>query len=141
MGTLTYSGTLTTLNCHCGIHFAIPSDLHRRAKNSSSVKFYCPMGHVCVYRDDENTRLKAQLDQAQADAQWQQRRGDRLLNDLEATRRSAAAVKGHLTRMRKRVANGVCPVPDCKRSFKQVERHIRSQHAGWLEEHPEVLDV
>jgi hypothetical protein len=33
-------------------------------------------------------------------------------------------------RLQKRLANGVCPVPGCKRHFTDLHRHIKTQHGG-----------
>ena len=45
-----------------------------------------------------------------------------------ATRRMAAA-KGELTKMKKRVGNGVCPC--CNRQFVNLQRHMATQHPGY----------
>ena len=39
---------------------------------------------------------------------------------------SRAAIKGHLTRTKKRIAAGVCPC--CKRTFQDLARHMSGQH-------------
>lgn len=45
----------------------------------------------------------------------------------ERERRSAAAYKGHATRIRNRIKNGVCPA-GCNRHFDNVQRHIATKH-------------
>lgn len=139
MRTVTYSDQLTVLECgSCHIPFAIPSSLHRDLVNTGAW-FFCPNGHRIHYFETENAALKARLDQAEADAAWQKRQKEQAQALAEAERRTAVAYKGHLTRARKRIANGVCPVPGCKRSgFTKVMAHIATQHADWLAEHPEV---
>ena len=39
-------------------------------------------------------------------------------------------LKGHRTRLKRRLANGVCPVPGCKRSFSDhaMVRHLATVH-------------
>lgn len=137
--TLTYTGTLVIETCWCGIVHAIPRDLLKHAKADSRNAVYCPLGHQWVIRRSEADRLRAELDQAQADARSQREAKHRAMALADAERRTAIAYKGHLTRIRKRITNGVCPVPGCKRAgFEQVMRHIATQHADWLAEHPEV---
>lgn len=49
-----------------------------------------------------------------------------------STRRQVAARKGQITKMRNRIANGVCPVPGCKRSgFDNVASHIATVHPNF----------
>ena len=63
-----------------------------------------------------------------------------LEDQLAAAERSARAYRGHLTRMRNRIAAGVCPVPGCRRTgLTQTLRHIASQHPEWLAEHEHAL--
>lgn len=108
--------------CNCGILFAMPDDWQRRRRNDHGT-FYCPAGHAQHYTAksdaqllaDErarSTRLLADLDQAQAATRDEERRH--------------AATKGQLTKVRKRVANGVCP--ECHRSFANLRNHMDTKH-------------
>jgi hypothetical protein len=47
-GTMTYTGTLTITSCWCGIHLAIPEDLHREAHRDRHIVF-CPLGHEFIF--------------------------------------------------------------------------------------------
>jgi hypothetical protein len=51
---------------------------------------------------------------------------------IDRERKSHAATKGHLTRTKKRAASGVCPC--CRRSFKQLRRHMQNKHPVYLAE-------
>lgn len=143
--TLTYNGTLIVLTCWCGIRHAIPSELSdeqlRERDAGRQREVFCPLGHSHIPagpsrldRERESVAsLERQLDNS--------RTYNRSLRDqLEASERSKAALKGHLTRYRKRVANGVCPVAGCRRHFTNVQRHVATQHAEWMAEHPEVFE-
>ena len=46
-----------------------------------------------------------------------------------AAERSAAAYKGHLTRVKRRVGNGVCPC--CNRTFKNLADHMTTKHPDY----------
>ena len=127
-----YTTTLETTSCgECGVPFAMPADLLRRAREDSDEWFWCPNGHKLHYSVDEAARLRdqltaarAQLDRAKADAKFQ--RGQR-----QTAERSAAAYKGQATRLRKRIGHGVCPC--CHRTFRQVSDHMNRMHPGWAD--------
>jgi hypothetical protein len=131
MGTLTFTTTFNTETCchaGCGVMFAMGVDFMRR-KRDDHTAFYCPSGHQMFYRgnsDLENTR--AALDRANR-ATANARESRNAARQIAATeRRSAAAYKGHLTRMRNRVAKGLCPQPGCKRSFTSLHKHVVDCH-------------
>lgn len=110
----------------CGVVFGIEGAYLRSLMQSHRV-FYCPNGHGLRYTGkseseklrDEVTRTQAALDQAWA-------RIDEKNRELAAQRRSAAAVKGVLTKVKKRISGGVCPC--CNRYFKALHRHMTTQH-------------
>lgn len=137
--TLKFTGELVVTSCWCGIRVAIPDSLHREAKNNGHA-VYCPLGHTFVFGTTEVDRLRNELEKAQRTAIRE--RGWRVdaERDAEHERRSKAAVRGHLTRMRNKIASGVCPVDDCRRPFQQVAAHIKRMHPEWAHEHPEALE-
>lgn len=123
MGTITYTGQLTTITCWCGIVYAMPSDLNRHSQETGATT-YCPLGHAGVPQTEP---LQKQLAEAQRRA-----RANRDL--LEAEERSHSATRGHVTRAKRqlaRIGNGVCPC--CNRHFTNVERHMASQHPAYKE--------
>jgi hypothetical protein len=136
--TLTYTGALTVTSCWCGIHMAIPSSLYEMARNDGKT-IYCPLGHTWVFTETEVDRLKAKLEHAETLKRIAQNQRDGWRLEAESEARSKAAIRGHLTRMRNKVANGVCPVPGCRRHFDNVQRHLQSQHEGWLAEHDVLI--
>lgn len=119
--------TLETLQCgECGVLFAVPQGflVERRETGKS---WYCPNGHGRVFRESDVDRLKRQLDSANALARH-------YCDQQEAAERSNVALRGHITRHKKRAAAGVCPVTGCKRHFKNVQAHIERQHPGYAAE-------
>jgi hypothetical protein len=114
MAEMTYTETLVVTHCWCGIALAIPSNLHRVAKDEGQ-SVYCPIGHSFSYRDTYAKRLERERRQHEATREL-----------LAAEERSHSATRGHLTRQKKRIAAGVCPC--CHRHFANVERHMASQH-------------
>lgn len=139
-GTITYSKTLTVIECgECHIPFAIPASMHQSV-HAEGTEFFCPNGHNIHYHQDENSKLKAQLDQVKADRDWQAARRNEAVKARQRVERSNIALRGHLTRWRKRVANGVCPVEGCQRHFPNLQDHVATKHPGWLAIHPEVFE-
>lgn len=121
--TIDATTTLTTMVCgKCGITFAMPDELREACLRDHSKSWYCPNGHSRVFVG-QTTAEKAQ-ERANALARQLASRED----DLRCERLSHRATKGQLTKVRKRAAHGVCPVPSCQRSFANVERHVASQH-------------
>jgi len=110
----------------CGVLFGLEAG-HMAHLRKSHAGFYCPNGHEQFYLQqtdaemlrDQLTRGRAAHDQTRAsrDAAWKQ---------TETLERSARAIRGHLTRVRKRVAAGVCPC--CNRTFAQLAQHMKSKH-------------
>lgn len=127
----TYSTTLTVTSCGvCGIGFAIPDDKERRCRESSDEWFWCPNGHKLHYSKSENKRLTAELEREKRWGQWERDQRIAAERDAKHQTRRAAAARGHLTRIKNRIANGVCPVPGCKRSGlgADVVAHIATCH-------------
>jgi len=124
----TQTTTYEVITCSadgCGVQFAITEAFANRRRDDRR-SFQCPWGHTMSYGENDldrerkrTTRLQAKLDQAQAEILTQRERRDH-------ADRSAAAYKGHLTRIKNRIAAGVCPC--CRRPFAAVMRHMRGQH-------------
>lgn len=136
--TLTYTGKLVITSCWCGIRLAIPDDLYSIASRKGT-SVYCPLGHTFVYGDTENERLKKEAEVAKQQARIARASRDAAWDQAQAAHRSAAAYKGHVTRLRNRIANGVCPVAGCRRHFDNVQAHIETVHPDWAHDHPEAL--
>ncbi len=120
--------TLVTVSCaQCGIVFAVP-DHFDQVKRQHGSTFYCPSRHPLVYKS-ENDELKRKVAQLQARNTHLADQRDAADRDRETARRSAAAYRGQVTRIRKRVGNGVCPC--CNRTFANVARHMASRHPDY----------
>lgn len=125
MATLTYVGRLVTTSCWCGIHMAIPEDLHSIAKRNKGKVVWCPLGHQFIF---SNT-VEEQLEQAKQETKRARQREAAVRDLLEQEEHSHRATKGHVTRKKKelaRVKAGVCPC--CTRSFQNLARHMETKH-------------
>jgi len=113
--TMEYTERLTVTTCWCGIRLAIPDNLYRFAHDHEGHQIYCPLGHKFLYTETNEEKLA------------RERKAHAATRDLlAAEERSHAATKGSVTKLKKRVAAGVCP--ECKRSFQNLARHMHSKH-------------
>jgi len=124
MTTLTVQITLVSeVCCNCGVVFGLEK-VHRQSLIDSGGSFYCPNGHAQHYTDTTINQLKRRIESLKEDGAYYKAR-------IENERRSHAATKGHLTRAKKRIGNGVCPC--CNRHFTNVQRHMETQHPDYKE--------
>lgn len=118
--------------CECGITFGIPLTFEQE-RRSDQKSFWCPNGHILAYSGkSEASRLRGELDyEKQLRAKWR-RYYERAQSDYQQERRTSAAYRGQITKMKKRAKAGVCPC--CKRTFKQLASHMKTQHPDWAAE-------
>lgn len=131
--TMQYTGTLAIVTCGvCGITFAAPEDLLERARRDHVTNFWCPLGHKLHYLGEtEEQKLRRQLKQERINSGWYH-------DQLQASERSKAAIKGHLTRARNKVAEGRCPAPGCGQHFANVREHMKHKHPDYHLTDPET---
>lgn len=139
METLTYTGKLVITSCWCGIQLALPNSLYQKMQADSKAAAFCPLGHEFVYSKNAATREKERADRLATDLRIARASRDAARDQAAAAHRSAIAYKGHITRLRNKISNGVCPVAGCRRHFDNVQAHIEGQHPQWAAEHAEVL--
>lgn len=120
---------VTETCCACGVVFAMAEEFYdecQRAKRDKS--FYCPNGHSQFYTGKSDAQiikeLKSRVEAEQDNAKfWREQEA--------AAQRRVNAARGQITKIKKRVGNGVCPC--CNRQFVQLERHMKSQHPDFVE--------
>lgn len=135
MDTLTFHGQLVVMKCWCGIRFAIPSQLNDTAREQGNYTLSCPLGHKGDYWPGKSGEQRERDQRERAEA-----RVRAMQDQLDASERSRRALRGHLTRIKNRIANGVCPVPGCKRTgLTQTMRHIATKHPQWMHDHANDL--
>jgi signal transduction histidine kinase len=129
----TYAGytDLEVMVCHeCGVLHALPKKLLDRARKDPDLDWYCPNGHCAHFPGDspekraERERERAERALRQADRLRAER--DEMARREQAQRAAKTRIKNDRDRERKRIAHGVCPC--CNRSFKNLKRHMESQH-------------
>ena len=120
--TLAHKVTLNVWECpSCGVTYGITEEFARQ-RQASGQHYFCPNGHTLSWKDSEADILRRHLATAQQDAEWYKARSLEVEGSLRAT-------KGVVTKLRKRVAAGVCPF-GCRRHFADLERHVGTKHAG-----------
>lgn len=126
MTTQTFIGTLTVLPCAtCSMPFGI-TEQFRQLRESDHASFYCPSGHGMSYRG--KSPIECERDALQSRLKVSERSERFYREQAAAERRSAAAQKGHRTRVLNLIARGVCPVGGCRRNFTNVREHMATQH-------------
>lgn len=130
---VTCSSSLTVVNCHgCGGTYAM-SSFFLDARREDGVGWNCPYCRAATaYCDNETDRLKKELAKQKNSTAYQREEKERYLQQRNTLERSRNGMKGVLIREQKklaRVRRGVCPC--CNRHFKNVQRHMDSQHPNY----------
>lgn len=114
----------------CGTSFAVPYNLYRRFReDGASLRCpnpKCPWPSFSI-TETEAIKLRKQLEAAEA-------RAKRAHEAREWAEKQLTAQKGQNTKLRKRIANGVCPC--CHRTFQNLHRHISTKHPDYAEPKP-----
>lgn len=125
---------LHPVTCYlCGVLFGLENGYDDRRRNDHK-SFYCPNGHSQAYLgkskvEQERDAARQLAERESRRRKWAEEDRDTARAQAEHDRRSAAAYKGWATRIRNRIANGVCPC--CNRSFTNVRRHMTTQHPDY----------
>ena len=131
MRTINASVTLYVVEYSCGGTYAV-SESVRAACQERGGEWHCPycQGRVS-YSETTNDRLRKQLEVAYRQKAALNGQLSRAREATEHEMRRANGYKGHLTRAKKRAANGVCPC--CNRSFSNLARHMKCKHPDYAE--------
>lgn len=122
--TIVFDVTLEAYTCdNCAGVFGINASFLKR-KRAEGGSWHCPYCDTCwSATTTELMRLQSNLSATQNRLAAERARHDQ-------TRASLTAQKGVTTRLKNRIKNGVCPC--CHRHFKNVQRHIATQHPELL---------
>lgn len=107
---------LVTCECiTCGVPFGIPEVMYNSHQRNGGFH-HCPNGHQQGWSEGTKERQRkshqAQLARERA--------------SHDQTKAALAESEAKRQRIEERIENGVCPC--CSRSFKNVRRHMKSQH-------------
>jgi hypothetical protein len=127
-------GVLVVASCAvCGTRHAFDQAINDRALNSRGLngrQIYCPNGHSWHYLG----KTEAQVERERAERAERDRDAARQSRDYETQRadretRRAVAMKGVVTRTKRRIAAGKCPC--CHKRFGDVAEHMTAEHPGY----------
>lgn len=126
LGAVNAPGYDVTLDIHrcgtCGVIWGIEQDFIK-ARQDDHEGWCCPNGHSFVFNGpSEEEKLRSELER-------ERRRADRHAEERRAAEASLRATKGQVTKLKKRVAAGVCPC--CGRTFQQLSRHMANKHPDY----------
>lgn len=112
----------------CGVLFGLEASYQRNRREDGKT-FRCPNGHEIGYGRTEADNLRVLLDNqkkatAAAWGAYQEQSKYR-----EVAQRQAAAARGQVTRIKRKVARGECPC--CRKSFADLTTHMNSTHPDW----------
>ena len=124
--------TMTSISCFkCHAVFMVAVRAQERWQDTGD-NFWCPycsqQQHYCESRIQ---KLKNQLKREQ---NWRQSEIDHHAQtraELRETESRRRAEKGAKTKLKKRIANGVCPC--CTRTFQNLGQHMTNQHPEYTE--------
>lgn len=131
-------GELTVVRCWCGVQYAIPHSLHTVMKlereRGRDHFVHCPSGHQWSMAGEtpvqqEARRLRETLVRTEQSLTAERSRHDQTKAELRETESRRRAEKGAKTKIKNRVAHGVCPC--CNRTFQNLSRHMNTQHPDW----------
>ena len=118
--------TYVAIECGgCGTPFAMSQEFYDRRRRDHK-NWYCPMGCVRHYSgESKEQRFRRELE-------TERRENHDLRYRIDHANRSRAALKGQVTKIKRRVGKGICPC--CRRNFANLKRHMEGQHPNWREE-------
>ena len=123
--TFTEETTYQPMVCgKCGIQFALTERTYKERRKDHG-DFYCPNGCCRAYLGQTTEeKLRQQLAQERDNKYG-------LQHSLERANRSRAALRGQVTKIKRRVGRGICPC--CNHTFKDLGDHMESKHPDWTE--------
>ena len=124
---------LTTIHCGCcGGTYAI-NERYRQQKSDTGGYWHCPYCEKSWgYGKSQIEQLKEQVAEKDRVIAAERARHDQTLAAKKEIEESLIAQRGVTTRIKNRVAKGVCPC--CKRHFTNLHRHMESQHPEFSKE-------
>lgn len=134
MTKLAITEELQVMECwHCHMTYAI-TQRFRTDRMKDHKTFWCPAGHGAVFSgQNSEEKLKQELQETQrklANSQAATRAARDQADAAEAAKKTAErrrrAAVGQNTKLKNRIANGVCPC--CNRSFADLGKHMAGQH-------------
>lgn len=130
--TNTFVFTLIQHTCWvCGVKFGLDR-AHENNLRANGETFYCPRGCPLAFGESDAEKLRKELEAKERSIlglREQREQANRRAVSADMARR---ATKGHLNRLKRRVAGGVCPC--CNRTFANLGAHMKGKHPEFANE-------
>lgn len=127
MTTYTYESVLTIVECaqcHMDFGMALFFEKDRRRDHGT---FYCPAGHHNFYPQKSTVeKLKAELEDERTRVEMLRKEAQRAREDRKVAQRRVTAMKGVVTKTKKRIAAGKCV--RCSHEFPDLAEHMAEVH-------------
>lgn len=104
------SGFVVEECINCSIPFGVTTH-YQNQRRADHALYYCPSGHPQYYPQE-------------SDIEKERRKSQMLADQVRMEREQREKAERQL----RRVQNGTCP--KCNRSFKQLQRHMKTKHAA-----------
>lgn len=122
---------LVEINCgKCGGVYAIGDRYYQQCREKGTA-WNCPYCRCGWGFADggENARLKREIESERKRTEWARQAAENERQRREAAEHRERAQKAAKTRLKNRIAHGVCPC--CQRTFENVARHMATKHPGF----------
>lgn len=122
--------TYRILDCYkCGGPIAMSEEMIASRKRDRK-SFYCVAGHPQRFAGkNEADKLREELALERKRKEWAQQEAQAQRDARGAAERQVRAQKAAKTRLKNRIAHGVCPC--CQRTFQNLARHMTTRHPSW----------
>lgn len=116
--------------------FAVPKTVNTRwIGEGITGTFYCPNGHSQSYvgksHEQRAKEAEAELRKEKQRREWAEHNAKNAREDAQQAEYRRRAEKAAKTRIKNRVAKGVCPC--CNRTFQDLQRHMTTKHPDYAE--------
>lgn len=127
---------LTPMTCSsCGVSYAVnkrwAQERSKKDANGHAPGWVCPNGCPRIYRTTDEERLRQKLENKERELERTRAARDRAQDRARHNERRLIAQKGVTTRIKNRIAKGVCPC--CRRSFQNLMQHMHTKHPGYAQ--------
>jgi hypothetical protein len=126
------SVTYIELTCWvCGCQFAVDNRMYSERKNRGE-DLWCPHGCHLSLGEPKSVKLQRDLEKAKRDTAFWIARSDEHQRCAERQVRRVVALRGVVTRTKRRIAAGKCPC--CHVRFSDLQGHMSKTHPDYGDE-------
>lgn len=124
----------------CGVHFAVDENVVRN-KRARGETLFCPNGHRLSLgksdrqlHEEELAEKQRQIENLSKRMEWEQQETKQQRERALRAENRTRSVRGHVTRLRKRLSEGKCPC--CEQEFPDMAAHIAEKHPRYKPREP-----